>query len=123
MSHEQQFEQVIAVVCDMFDVTRDQIMMREGKDRFLLARHACWNACRASTGAGFVELGDFFDRNHSTLVYAWGSGWKKPATLLETRRHVSDVLYQLSPMPALFDRLRDVDPEWLASMREACGHD
>jgi chromosomal replication initiator protein len=83
---EVQLHQIAESVCGEFEVSREQLFGKRGTSEVAEARQAAYYVARRITKLGFVELGAFFGRNHSTVSH----GFQKVHSLTRTSCQYSD---------------------------------
>lgn len=64
-------ESIISEVCNMWDVTRDQIMSRNRTQPLAFSRQVAMSLCRQHARMSLQEIGELFNgRDHTTAIYA-----------------------------------------------------
>ena len=61
---------IVDAVCIMFGFLPSQIKSKRRQRDLVRARHFCMYACVKLTSRNYSEIGRYFDRDHSTVMYA-----------------------------------------------------
>jgi chromosomal replication initiator protein len=61
--------QLIDRAAHLFNVPAAEIMSRNRRRRVTLVRYVCMAALRERHGVSLLEIGDLFDRDHTTCLY------------------------------------------------------
>jgi chromosomal replication initiation ATPase DnaA len=59
--------EVLRVICEVMDMTPDQIIAKSRKRKALYARHMFNHICRKRLGMTFMEIGSISHLDHSTM--------------------------------------------------------
>ena len=65
-----EYEEVIAVVADHFNISRADILSRNLMDYATWPRQIAMALCRETPGASTTSIGNTFDRHYSTVIFA-----------------------------------------------------
>jgi chromosomal replication initiation ATPase DnaA len=60
--------EVLRVICEVMDMTPDQIIAKSRKRKALYARHMFNHICRKRLGMTFMEIGSISHLDHSTII-------------------------------------------------------
>ena len=60
--------EVLRVICEVMDMTPDQIIAKSRKRKALYARHMFNHICRKRLGMTFMEIGSISHLDHSTIM-------------------------------------------------------
>jgi chromosomal replication initiation ATPase DnaA len=68
---------ILKCVCDTMGVTVDQIRGRRRLRKYVEARHLFYYICRTETILPLYKIGEFVNRDHSTVIYGANTikGW------------------------------------------------
>jgi chromosomal replication initiator protein len=58
-------------VCQRFQVTREQLLQRDTGQKVARPRQIAMYLARELTGASYPRLGQHFERDHTSVLYAW----------------------------------------------------
>jgi len=61
--------QIVAAVASMYEVTLMDILSTKRQKKLVAARHLAIYACSRLTARNYSEIGRFFGRDHSTVLY------------------------------------------------------
>lgn len=62
--------EIIAVVCEVFQISRDDFKRRERREEFYLPRWAFSYLARRHTPSSWPEIGREMERDHTTALYS-----------------------------------------------------
>lgn len=79
--------EIASIVADFYDLTVEAMKGKRRTHRIALARQQAMYWATRYTGASLEEIGAFFDRDHSTVVYARKQIDKRRTTEAQTRKH------------------------------------
>lgn len=60
--------EVLRVICEVMDMTPDQVIAKSRKRKSLYARHMFNHICRKRLGMTFMEIGSISHLDHSTII-------------------------------------------------------
>lgn len=63
-------ERILAVVASHYKVTADEILGKGRTEPVVTARHIAMRLCRETLNMSTVRIGDHFNRDHTTVLYA-----------------------------------------------------
>lgn len=61
---------IVDAVCIMFGFLPSEIKSKRRHTELVRARHFCMYACVRLTSRNYSEIGRYFDRDHTTVMYA-----------------------------------------------------
>jgi len=68
--NEQTWHDVMKAVCQVFNMTPDEIQSQSRKQEFVFARHMFCYLCRKHLCISLTEIGRILTRDHSTIINA-----------------------------------------------------
>lgn len=63
-------QRVMALVCFNYQLTEEQLISKTRKRNFVLARMICMKLIRSNTSMILEDIGNVFNRDHSTVLYS-----------------------------------------------------
>lgn len=91
-------ENIVREVARGFRVTYDEIMGRRRERSIVIARACAMAVVRRATTMSYPEIGDLFDRDHTTVMHHVQKVMSDP----ELAQGIELVVQELSPPPQLF---------------------
>jgi chromosomal replication initiation ATPase DnaA len=67
-SSEDKINRILDNVCQVFDITREQLIGRERPKRLAIVRHIAMHLCHEA-GYSYAAIGRVFGRNHAGVMY------------------------------------------------------
>jgi len=64
-----QMAELIDAAAELFNVPAVELLGRNQRQRACLVRYVCMAALRERHGVSYLEIGDLFDRDHTTALY------------------------------------------------------
>ena len=58
------------IVCERFGMSLEQLLCKRRSEDYVLLRHAAIYVCRQVTGYSLERLGEAFQRDHGSIIYA-----------------------------------------------------
>ncbi len=63
------YRDILNAVCKQYGYTIKELVSRKQQKTLVEARHIAMYICRMHLGMSYNEIGDIFNRDHSTIVY------------------------------------------------------
>jgi len=67
---EKTLDNIKEIVCSYFEVEPELLLSKARPLRIMVPRQVCVYFSRILTGASYVQLGKYFERDHATLIYS-----------------------------------------------------
>ena len=64
------YREILNAVCEHYGYTIKQLISRKRQKTLVEARHIAIYMCRSYINMSYNEIGDIFNRDHSTIVHA-----------------------------------------------------
>ncbi len=63
------YRDILNAVCEQYGYTIKELISRKRQKTLVESRHVAMYMCRRYIGMSYNEIGDIFNRDHSTIVY------------------------------------------------------
>lgn len=90
-NQEEKISTVIQEACDVFSVTREQILGKRQDRNIADARHAVFYVCMVRGGISCKLIGKVFGKDHSTVI----SGREKVRNIMATNSNFNQLVTKL----------------------------
>lgn len=94
---QRQLDQILDVVCANYGCTRTALIGEARFEELVEPRHVAMYLTRTLSGAGVTQIGRYFGKDHSTILYAFRNVQRRMANETPFKRKVETLAKRLAP--------------------------